>query len=859
MNAPSSSAPRRGMPGWIWILVVPVALVLVAWLALVILFPPAKVRAIVQAQLAGALAREVRYDDAHIGLWPPVRLTVVGPALAEPGGFAQGAAFRARSVHFDLDVGALLGQRMVVKRLVLDGPQIHLVLRPDGTTNFDNLVKSQPAAQKAGKPMDLEVRELSIQDGRVLVDDLKDRRRIALGVGSTIALTSEAGGTRFATDGKTEITDFAFGADTARSLASLNTSLSKLTWKIEHRGKYDTTQEKLALERLAVQFDRTELALSGLVTHPGPQATLDLRARGSGIDFGQVMEFLSAADAKAVQGVKASGRMDLDLGVSGTMAPDRLPAVIGTMRVSNASMRYPGAPAGVENLAFTARFAPDSLMVGDLRARVTSGAAAQPVAAQLLVTRFADPMVRFALQGDVDLAAVAPLVAPKDTKLSGRVHANVRGSGRAKDPGSFALEGNATLRQVSVENPQLPKKVEGVDGAITFSPASATVKGLTAKAGASSFTLDASVTRPLALMAKPGSVAPSGVDFTFRSPHLDLAELLPTTPGAPVVPNASGGGRVAIDRLVQGKLDVRDVQAAVKLSPTVVEAPSFSCAAYGGRVTGNAKFDVADPQNPGYALVARMDSVQADGILSAWTPLKGLVQGSLNTTLDLSGKGITPEMVAHSLTAKGLAALANGTFGPTPALEALANVLKIPAARVTKIHDLHLPFQVDQGRVFTDHGTLRTPYGDWVLTGSSGFDATLDYTLSGTVPKGLVAAPQAASMLGAGVLTDANGNLLVDLKIGGSAKQPRVGLDTGAMRDRLAGRASQALEEQKTKVENQLREAAQRRQQQAIDSLRNEASRRLERAAKDSLGRKATDIFKGFFGKSAKTDTAHTP
>jgi hypothetical protein len=412
---------------------------------------------------------------------------------------------------------------------------------------------------------------------------------------------------------------------------------------------------------------------------------------------------------------------------------------------------------------------------------------------------------------------------------------------------------------VSVENPQLPKKMEGIEGALAFSPTSATVKGLTAKAGASSFTLDANVTRPLALMAKPGSVAPAGVDFTFRSPHLDLAELLPTTPGAPVVPNASGGGRVAIARLVQGKLDVRDVQAVVKLAPTVVEAPSFTCGAYGGRVSGNAKFDVADPQNPGYVLTARMDSVQANDVLSAWTPLKGLVQGSLNTTLDLSGRGITPEMVAHSLTAKGLAALANGTFGPTPALEALANTLRIPSARITKIHDLHLPFQVDRGRVYTDHGTLHTPYGDWTLTGSSGFDATLDYTLSGTVPKGLVPTPQAAGMLGAGVLTDANGNLLVDLRIGGSAKQPRVGLDTNAMRDRLSGRASQALAEQRAKVEGQLRQAAHEREQQALDSLRHEASRRLERAAKDSLGRKATDLFKGFFGKGAKPDTGHTP
>jgi hypothetical protein len=316
---------------------------------------------------------------------------------------------------------------------------------------------------------------------------------------------------------------------------------------------------------------------------------------------------------------------------------------------------------------------------------------------------------------------------------------------------------------------------------------------------------------------------------------------------------------VQIGRLKQGKLDVSNVNAAVRLSPTVVEAPAFSLNAYGGSVTGNARFNVADPQNPAYTVVARMDSVQADGVLSAWTPLKGLFQGSLNTTLDLSGSGITPQAVARTLTARGLAALANGTFGPTPALEALARTLKIPSARITKVRDLHLPFQVERGRVYTDRGTLRTPYGNWTITGSSGFDATLDYTLSGTVPRSLVPAPDAAGMLGAGVLTDAEGNLLVDVRLAGTAKQPRVGLDHRAMRDRLEGRASQALAEQRAKVEEQLRDAVKSRQEAALDSLRRETQRRIEKSGRDTLARTATDLFKGFFGKGAKPDTGSKP
>ena len=54
-------------------------------------------------------ASEVRFADASLGLWPTLRLTVRKPELAEPGGFARGAAFSAEAVDLELDVFALVG------------------------------------------------------------------------------------------------------------------------------------------------------------------------------------------------------------------------------------------------------------------------------------------------------------------------------------------------------------------------------------------------------------------------------------------------------------------------------------------------------------------------------------------------------------------------------------------------------------------------------------------------------------------------------------------------------------------------------------------------------------------------------
>jgi hypothetical protein len=851
----------------VWALVVLVVLAGAAWAALAVLFPPAKVRALVAAQLSSALAREVRFTDASLGLWPPVRLSVGQPALAEPGGFARGTAFRARALHLDLDILPLLTRRIVVRRLVLDRPVLHLVLLPDGTTNFDGMMKP-PAGAAAGaapaQPMSLAIRELRLVGGQVLVDDLKASRRTTFGIASRVALSAEAGGGRFATSGETVLSDLAFGPLSASRLSDLNRSLAKLEWRVDHDGKFDARQKRLALGRLALRLGRTELALSGVVDDPGPRARLDLRARGAAVDLGAVLGYLAAAEAPAVHGVSGAGRLDFDLRVAGALGPGRLPTVIGTLSVADGALRYPGAPAGIDRLAFTARLAPDSLGIGDLRARVSG----QPLGGQLLVTHLADPWVRFALQGNVDLAAVAPLLVPAETKLGGRVAVDVRGSGRAKDPGELALDGSATLNDVSIQSPALPRRIESVHGAIRFAPAQASVSGFGATAGKSSFALNATVTRPLALLAPSAGavagtsasargparapVAPAVVDFDLSSTYLDLAELLPTTPGAPILPNATGGGRVRIARLIHQKLDVQDVTARVQLEPGVMTVPEYAMRAYGGTAAGNARFDLRDPAQPSFSVKAQVDSFEADAILSAWTPAKGLLHGALGTTLSLAGEGLTPNDLKRTITAVGLAAVANGTLGPGPVLEAIARYTRIPALKQVRFKDAHVPFRVERGRVVTDPVVLNGPHGEWRLTGSIGFDGTLDYAVSGTLPGEVVEQLGARSALAAGALADPQGRLLLDLRVKGRASSPEVSWDSRAMRDRLAGKASQAIEEQRAKLESEARAAADARVRAAQDSARATVAR-ARQAASDSLKRRAGDVLKGFFGGGRDT------
>ena len=855
------ASPSRRPPVWVWFLAAPVALVAILWIALTVLFPPANLRARVDEQIRHALARDVRFADASLRLWPAVRLAITRPELAEPGGFAHGSAFRADAIDLDLDVFALFSHHIKVKRFVIEQPSLHFMLRPDGTTNLDGVARAQPASTEAAPALDLDIERFRITGGRVLLDDIRDDKRTAFALMTDLSVATEQSGKRIKTSGTTELSDLASGPLSAARASDLQRRLAKLVFHIEHEGVYDATSQRLALAKLALKLGHASLSLSGLIDSLASHPRYDLRARGEKVDLGDVLGWMAVADVPAVKGIGGHGELAFDLALKGAApaarVPSRAPEIRGWLTLRKAGFRYAGAAAEVKDLSLRADFAPDTVHVHDVNASVGG----QPLRASLLATQLADPFVVFALVGDLDLAAVGPMVpgGTQGATLGGHTRVDVRGHGRARDPGAYQINGSAILKDVSVARPDLPKKVTGINGAVSFAQSSAEARGLTAHAGKSSFTLDARITRPLALMAAPAAVAPAGVTFDFRSPYLDLAELLPTTPGAPFLPNAAGGGKVAIDRLKQGKLDVTNVKADVTLSPARLDSPHFSLNGYDGTIQGSAKFDLRDTRKPVYSLKTVVDHVQANALLTAWTPAKDLVQGTLSTNLDFSGAGNERKDLVRTLTLVGLAALSEGQLGPGPTLDAIAAFVKVPAFKQVHFHDLKLPLRVEQGRVITDPINLSGSAGDWKLIGAIAFDGALDYAVSVTLPPAVVAAIDAKSALAAGALTDDQGRMLLDLRVTGNAKSPHIAWDTGAMRDRLAGRASAALAAQRAKLEADAKAAAQLALAQQLGLAGADSTKKAPnlQAARDSLRKAAGGLLEGFFGhkKPAPADT----
>ena len=817
------------------------------------LLPPQRRNALIERQLSLRLRREVRFQRVDLRLWPPVRLEVPGLQVAEAGGLANGALLKATKLDVDLDVFALLRHRVVVRRLALIEPALHLVLREDGTTNLDDLAASPKDSAQAARAMDLAVRELVIRDGHVLVDDLRARRRIAFDLGTRTSLDLR-GGKRFETRGETVVQGVARGPLGATRIDQLDRSLAGLRWRIDHDGVFDGATNRLDLKQLALRFGGTRVSLAGTVLEPGLHPRVDLRARGEGVDVGEMLGFLSRADARLLHGIRGDGALDFDLAVRGAVDPAaaasaaRLPDVTGSVRLANAWVQYPGAPARIDGLGFTARLGRDSLTIPNLVARVGG----QPLRAALRATRFADPLVAFAVSGDLDLGAIAPLIVSGGA-LSGRAAVDVRGNGRARDAAGMAIDGRAKLSNVAYRDPKLPKPWEDVNGTLTFSQDRASAAGLGARAGGSRVVLDARIQRPLALIVTPGKPAPepARIDFAVRSGQLDLAEVMPQGGGPIVLPNARGQGRVGIAKFKNQKLQLDDLRALIDLEPGVVSVSKFSGRAYEGLVTGNARLELPDPTHPRITTHARLDSAHVERLLGAWVPPGDWIRGGLSTSIDLDAN---LQDLRQSLTAAGLATVWNGQLAGIPFLERIATLARVPPFKAPHFDELKSSFKIVRGRVFTGPATLHGPQGDWLFLGSVGLDGTLDYNVSVTVPPALVQRLGAHAAAAAGALADPQGRVLMDFRVTGPARAPKVVWDPSAMKARAAGRVTELIEQRQQQLENTVRDSL-HAQARAVEDSARAVAERYRRAVEDSLKRRARDVFKGFFPKTPK-DTA---
>ncbi len=257
---------------------------------------------------------------------------------------------------------------------------------------------------------------------------------------------------------------------------------------------------------------------------------------------------------------------------------------------------------------------------------------------------------------------------------------------------------------------------------------------------------------------------------------------------------------VKIDSIISKGAILTSLDAQGRISNGVLRASPVTVEYAGGKGSGRVVSDLRDPSKIKNDIDLDFNGIDAGKALSGFHSAGGLVSGTFAMKLDgrfTAGPGMD---ILQNLTASGRATSTSGTVDFTRFMAPIkAAGINLTSIEKFDFHEWTEKFVIDNGRVNSEVWTIKSGNGDWDVTGSFGFDGTLDYDA------GLVITPQQQKHMKdlakyaaiIDLFKDDQGNILLMLDIGGTAKQPKVRLDQSRAKEN-AGK--KLLDEAKDKL-----------------------------------------------------------
>ncbi len=849
-----------------------IALLAAAGIALKLMFPPAKLRAVLMPKIEQAAGRPVRIDRFSLKVFTGLGVELSGIELANARGFDQRPMATIDAVVLKVNLLALLKGQLAVSSLVIDRPRVLIEKDIAGTFNFADLAKPAPAGQATpppaapgAMPVSFAVESFRISDGSFEFDDRQGRIKVrAAGISQELSLSADRRMENIRTSGELKVREI--------DLAMAALRLSRLFVSVRHDVAVDLPGKKIAIHELTVAPQGIALTLAGTVSDFDSMPLLDLALKTAAIDMKQAFAAIPREFRSQAKDVQATGKLELGLTVTGRVDPrdpKSKPKIDGFVGLRDIGVKYTALPKAVTGINGDIAFTENSLNVKSLTARLGSSG----LALSCLVRDFDNPFVKAALKGGLDLGEIkdyAPL--EEGTALSGTIDADFKAEGKVRDINSFSMDGKIRLAGIGATTPALLKPVSDCGGLVLLTKNLIDIRDVSCKIGRSSIAFNGQVKNFLSLVPeqpaapRPGSGQAKGkpamalpkqgkaqLTFALTSPLLDLDEMLPPPPKGGgksgianpksqtatqpmlTLPDMLMNGTVRVAKVKYLKMDFDNLAGNLKLADRKADLDG-SVNVYSGKVAGNVWADLNDMEKIAYRLTADASKLEANDFLSALTPFKD----RLFTKLDVTGEfsGLAPDTVLVKKTLKGQGKAASGE-GKLVNYQVLADVLafcKMGDSKEVSFKSLSMGFRIADEKVYLDDLLMTSKFGDINLSGNSSFTGFLDYRASIRLTKEESDRMKGKAGNAAALFTDKDGRMVLDLLVKGQSPKPGVSWDTQMAQARLKGKAQEEID--KVKAEAQAKIDQQKKE------LEDKAKKEAEEAAK-----KAADALKGLFKK----------
>jgi hypothetical protein len=827
-----------------------------------------------RAKLEANRNLDARVDWRDVGLtffrdFPSLTLTLDDLTAAGVGRFQGDTLAAVRHLRVVLDLASVLGnltagRPIVVRAVELERPRLSLIALEDGTANWD-ITKKTPATahEAASKPMAISLRRFEISDGAVAFDNRKAKLKAWLsGYDQSLSgdFSRDLVGIKTKADADTVSVTFA-------GIPYLNRVALGLTADVQA----DLAKKSYSLKDTELRLNDLRLGVSGSARTAGTNLGLDLAFTAPSTNFRSILSLVPAVYAHDFEKVKTAGTFAVNGQVKGEYGDSAFPSFALNAKVNNAAFQYPDLPLPARDIAMDLSLtnpggSADSTLVKLDRFHLLVGR--NPVDARLVLrTPVSDPDLDLRVKGKVDLADVGRTLKLEGIdQLAGTVAADALVRTRMsfidkKQYDKVAASGTVDVGNLTVKGKALPKPLAIRQASLRLAPERAELRSFNGTIGSSDLSASGSLENLLAFVMRGdtlrGTATVTSNRFNldeWRSGEGDLQII-------PVPPKIDFGLNATVAELTYDKLKMSNARGRLRVKDQRVTLEDFRMNTLGGEIGVTGFYETTTPSKPTFDVGLKLTKLDIPSAFQAFTtvqmlaPVARYAVGKFSTDLHLNGalgKNMMPLFPA--LSGKGSLQTSEVVLKDFPALEKVVDVTKLRFLDNPALDALRAAFQIRDGRLFVQPFDVKLGGTTMTVSGSNGFDQSLQYTLGLEVPRSMLGGEANQAIAGlvskagqAGLDLSAAPRIPLAIQLGGTVTNPSVKADVGTLTSSVAKGAEQAVKQAVTqKVDTAAARLVAQAEQKAA-ALRQEAQTLSEKVKgegyqqADALTAKATN------------------
>jgi len=817
------------------------------------------------------------FDLSIISSFPDFRFSINNVSVVGVGDFEKDTLAYIKNLRTDVNIMSVIsGDKIKVKEILLDEPRINAIVLHDGKSNWDITKPStdttKQVADTAKTKFKLSLKSFEIKKAQISYNDMKGNMSATI-QDFDFKLSGDFTQDNFLMNIFSEIQKLTFsmgGVSYAKNMhVKLKTDLDA-----------DMPNMKFTFKENEININELGLGVEGFVAIPDTNINMDLKFFAKQTEFKNILSLIPAVYSKDFATVQTVGKLALNGFAKGIYNASSLPGFGLHLEITDAMFKYPSLPKSVNNINVVTDIQnpngkPDATVIDVNKFHIEM--AGNPIDMVMHVkTPVSDPNLHGEIKGVIDLTSVKDIVPlEKGDDMSGVIKADVKMQGKMssitkKKYEEFKAEGTFEVDKMNYKTSSLPYSVLINEMKLNFTPQVVELTSFDSKLGNSDIKMQGKIENFMQYVFQDSLIKGN---FSLNSNLMDLDQLMPssattTTAKADTTKPATSSVSAVpanidfvlksnIKKLLYSKMEITNVAGNIIVRNARASMENVKMNMLDGTMLMNGYYDTKNIRKPAISFNLNANDLDIQKTAATFNtvqklaPIASSARGKFTATLNnftgILKQDMSPDL--NTLTGNGVFQTKSIAIQDFPPFVKLDDALHLNKLKNITINDVSLSYEFKDGRVTTKPFKINVAGIPAEISGSTGFDQTIDYKWTMEVPTKLMGAQ--GQQLAQGLLNKAGSALGTNIAlpekinitafIGGTVTKPEI--KTGLKGDKNGGSATdqvkQAVVTEVKQTASQQAEKLLADAQQQADALKAQAAK-LSQQAKDA-GYRAAD------------------